>query len=61
MKAKKRKTLLWVIFAISALLLILVMIFPGENGNVISPLRTVMKIAFGLWGVIFATRTVISS
>ena len=61
MKSEKNKTLLWVIFVIFALLLILVMAFPGDNGNVISPLRTVMRITFGLLGVIVATCTVISS
>ena len=55
MKAKTQKTLLWTIFAISALLLILVMVFPGERGNNISVLRMVMMIAFGLWGVIYAS------
>ncbi len=29
MKAKTQKTLLWVIFAISAMLLVLVMLFPA--------------------------------
>ena len=48
MKAKTQKTLLWTIFAISALLLVLVMLFPGEKGNNISVLRMAMMIAFGL-------------
>ena len=55
MTAKTQKTLLWTIFAISALLLVLVMVFPGERGNNISVLRMVMMIAFGLWGVIYAS------
>ena len=55
MKAKIHKTLLWTIFAFSALLLVLVMVFPGERGNNISVLRMVMMIAFGLWGVIYAS------
>ena len=55
MKAKTHKTLLWTIFAISALLFVLVMVFPGERGNSISVLRVVMMIAFGLWGVIYAS------
>ena len=55
MKNKTQKTLLWTIFAISALLLVLVMVFPGERGNSISVLRMVVMIAFGLWGVIYAT------
>ena len=55
MKAKTQKTLLWTIFAISVLLLALVMVFPGERGNNISVLRMVMMIAFGLWGVIYAS------
>ena len=55
MKAKTPKTLLWTIFAISALLLVLVMVFPGERTNNISVLRMVVMIAFGLWGVIYAT------
>ena len=55
MKAKTQKTLLWTIFAISALLLVLVMVFPGERGNNISVLRMVMMIAFGLWGVIYGS------
>lgn len=55
MKAKTQKTLLWTIFAISALLLVLVMVFPGERTNNISVLRMVVMIAFGLWGVIYAT------
>lgn len=55
MKAKTQKTLLWTIFAISALLLVLVMVFPGERGNNISVLSMVMMIAFGLWGVIYAS------
>ena len=54
MKAKTHKTLLWTIFAISALLLVLVMVFPGERTNNISVLRMVVMIAFGLWGVIYA-------
>ena len=54
-KAKTQKTLLWVIFAISALLLVLVMLFPGEKGNNISVLRMAMMIAFGLWGVIYVS------
>lgn len=61
MKAKTHQTLLRVIFAISVLLLVLVMAFPGEGENNVSIFRTVMKIVFGLWGVIYATRTVISS
>ena len=55
MKAKTHKTLLWTIFAISALLLVLVMVFPGERTNNISVLRMVVMIAFGLWGVIYAS------
>jgi len=55
MKAKTHKTLLWTIFAISALPLVLVMLFPGERTNNISVLRMVVMIAFGLWGVIYAT------
>ena len=55
MKAKTQKTLLWTIFAISALLLVLIMVFPGERGNNISVLSMVMMIAFGLWGVIYAS------
>lgn len=55
MKAKTHKILLWTIFAISALLLVLVMVFPGERTNNISVLRMVVMIAFGLWGVIYAT------
>ena len=55
MKTKTRKILLWTIFAISALLLVLVMVFPGERTNNISVLRMVVMIAFGLWGVIYAT------
>ena len=55
MKAKTHKTLLWTIFAISALLFVLVMVFPGERGTSISVLRVVMMIAFGLWGVIYAS------
>ena len=51
MKAKTQKTLLWTIFAIS----VLVMLFPGEKGNNISVLRMAMMIAFGLWGVIYAS------
>ncbi len=55
MKAKTQITLLWTIFAISALLLVLVMVFPGERGNNISVLSMVMMIAFGLLGVIYAS------
>ena len=55
MKAKTHKTLLWTIFAISTLLLVLVMVFPGERTNNISVLRMVVMIAFGLWGVIYTT------
>lgn len=55
MKTKTRKILLLTIFAISALLLVLVMVFPGERTNNISVLRMVVMIAFGLWGVIYAT------
>ena len=55
MKTKTRKILLWTIFAISALLLVLVMVFPGERTNNISVLRMVVMIAFGLWGVIYAS------
>ena len=47
-ETKTQKTLLWTIFAISALLLVLVMLFPGEKGNNISVLRMAMMIAFGL-------------
>ena len=31
------------------------MVFPGERTNNISVLRMVVMIAFGLWGVIYAT------
>ena len=55
MKTKTRKLLLLTIFAISALLLVLVMVFPGERTNNISVLRMVVMIAFGLWGVMYAT------
>ena len=55
MKNKTQKTLIWIILAISTLLLVLVMVFPGERGNSISVLRMVMMIAFGLWGVIYAS------
>ena len=55
MKTKTRKILLWTIFAISALLLVLVTVFSGERTNNISVLRMVVMIAFGLWGVIYAT------
>ena len=55
MKTKTRKILLLTIFAISALLLVLVMVFPGERTNNISVLRMVVMIAFGLWGVMYAT------
>ena len=55
MKAKTYKTLLWTIFAISALLLVLVMVFPCDSGNEISIWPMVMMIAFGLLGVIYAT------
>ena len=55
MKAKTQKTLLWTIFAISALLLVLVMVFSGDSGNDISIWPMVMMIAFGLWGVIYAS------
>lgn len=55
MKTKTRKILLWTIFAISALLLVLVTVFPGERTNNISVLRMVVMIAFGLWGVIYAS------
>ena len=55
MKAKTHKTLLWTIFAISALLLVLVTVFPGDSGNDISIWHMVMMIVFGLWGVIYAS------
>ena len=55
MKTKTRKILLWTIFAISALLLVLVTVFPGDGGNDISIWPMVMMIAFGLWGVIYAS------
>ena len=55
MKTKTRKILLWTIFAISALLLVLVTVFPGDSGNDISIWPMVMMIAFGLWGVIYET------
>ena len=55
MKTKTRKILLLTIFAISALLLVLVMVFPGERTNNISVLRMVVMIAFGPWGVMYAT------
>ena len=55
MKTKTRKILLWTIFAISALLLVLVTVFSGERTNNISVLRMVVMIAFGLWGVIYAS------
>ena len=55
MKTKTRKILLWTIFAISALLLVLVMVFSGDSGNDISIWPMVMMIAFGLWGVICAS------
>ena len=55
MKAKTHKTLLWTIFAISAVLLVLVMVFPGERTNNISVLSMVVMIVFGLLGVIYAT------
>ena len=55
MKAKRHRTLLWTIFTISALLLALVMVFPGERGKNISVLCMVMMIAFGLWGVIYTS------
>ena len=55
MNMKTSKTPLWTLFAISALLLVLVMIFPGERGNNTSILGMVMMIAFGLWGVIYAS------
>lgn len=54
MKSKTQKTLLWTIFAFSALLLVLVMVFPGERGNNIPVLPVVMMITFGLLGVIYA-------
>ena len=55
MKTKTRKILLWTIFAISALLLVLVTVSPGDGGNDISIWPMVMMIAFGLWGVIYAS------
>lgn len=55
MKTKTLKILLWIVFTISVLLLVLVMVFPGENGNNSSVFRMVMMIAFGLWGVIYAS------
>lgn len=55
MKTKTRKILLWTIFAISALLLVLVMVFPGEKGSSISVWPIVVMIVFGLWGVIYGT------
>lgn len=55
MKTKTRKILLWTIFAISALLLVLVTVFPGDSGNDISIWPMVMMIAFGLLGVIYAS------
>ena len=55
MKNKTQNSLIWIILAISTLLLVLVMVFPGERGNSISVLRMVMMIAFGLWGVIYAS------
>lgn len=55
MKTKTRKILLWTIFAISALLLVLVTVFPGDSGNDISIWPMVMMITFGLWGVIYAS------
>ena len=55
MNAKTQKTLHWVIFATSALLLVLVTVFPGDSGNDISIWPMVMMIAFGLWGVIYAS------
>lgn len=55
MKTKTRKTLLWTIFGISALLLVLVMVFPGDSGNDISVWHLVMMIVFGLWGVIYGS------
>ncbi len=55
MKTKTRKILLWTIFAISALLLVLVTVFPGDSGNDISIWHMVMMIVFGLWGVIYAS------
>ena len=55
MKTKTRKILLWTIFAISALLLVPVTVFPGDSGNDISIWPMVMMIAFGLWGVIYAS------
>ena len=55
MKTKTRKILLWTIFVISALLLVLVTVFPGDSGNDISIWHMVMMIVFGLWGVIYAS------
>ena len=55
MKTKTRKNLLWTIYAISALLLVLVTVFPCDSGNDISIWPMVMMIAFGLWGVIYAS------
>ena len=55
MKTKTRKILLWTIFVISALLLVLVTVFPGDSGNDISIWPMVMMITFGLWGVIYAS------
>ena len=55
MKTETRKILLWTIFAISALLLVLVTVFPGDSGNDISIWHMVMMIVFGLWGVIYAS------
>ena len=55
MKTKTHKNLLWTIYAISALLLVLVTVFPGDSGNDISIWPMVMMIAFGLWGVIYAS------
>lgn len=55
MKTKTRKILLWTIFAISALLLVLVTVFPGDSGNDISIWHMVMMIVFGLWGVIYGS------
>ena len=55
MKNKTQKTLIWIILAISTLLLVLVMVFPGERTNNISVLSMVVMIVFGLLGVIYAT------
>ena len=55
MKTKTRKILLWTIFAISALLLVLVTVFPGDSGNDILIWHMVMMIVFGLWGVIYGS------